>query len=163
MIDTGEGNTADVSRDHAVVESGSGVLSVIGGKLTEYRYMAERARPGGGVARAQRGGAGRGTCRWSVRPGQPGIDESCCGAAAKVVAGALRRRSLERLFAAATCERPTEAVADGIDVTRAEFEYAVTHEGALTADDILDRRTGSAWWAPAAERVAAVAAEFVAG
>ena len=24
---------------------------------------------------------------------------------------------------------------------RAEFEYAVTHEGALTADDILDRRT----------------------
>ena len=41
LIDTGEGNTADVSRDHAVVESGNGVLSVIGGKLTEYRYMAE--------------------------------------------------------------------------------------------------------------------------
>jgi glycerol-3-phosphate dehydrogenase len=32
-------------------------------------------------------------------------------------------------------------VADGIDVTRAEFEYAVTHEGAMTVDDILDRRT----------------------
>ena len=41
----------------------------------------------------------------------------------------------------ATCERPTDPVADGIDVIRAEFEYAVTHEGALTADDILDRRT----------------------
>ena len=24
---------------------------------------------------------------------------------------------------------------------RAEFEYAVTHEGALTVDDIVDRRT----------------------
>ena len=41
LIDTGEGHTADVSREHAVVESDSGVISVIGGKLTEYRYMAE--------------------------------------------------------------------------------------------------------------------------
>jgi glycerol-3-phosphate dehydrogenase len=32
-------------------------------------------------------------------------------------------------------------VAEGIDVTRAEFEYAITHEGAMTVDDILDRRT----------------------
>ena len=41
LIDTGEGRTADVSREHAVFESPSGVISVIGGKLTEYRYMAE--------------------------------------------------------------------------------------------------------------------------
>ena len=41
LIDAGEGRTADVSRDHAVVDSPSGVISVIGGKLTEYRYMAE--------------------------------------------------------------------------------------------------------------------------
>ena len=41
LIDTGEGRTADVSREHAVVESASGVISVIGGKLTEYRYMAQ--------------------------------------------------------------------------------------------------------------------------
>src|SRR6201998_4227283 len=45
LIDSGgagfEGRTADVSREHAVVESPSGVISVIGGKLTEYRYMAQ--------------------------------------------------------------------------------------------------------------------------
>ena len=41
LIDTGEGRTSDVSRDHAVFESPSGVISVVGGKLTEYRYMAE--------------------------------------------------------------------------------------------------------------------------
>src|SRR6202042_3053921 len=41
LIDTGAGRTADVSRDHAVVESPAGVISVIGGKLTEYRHMAE--------------------------------------------------------------------------------------------------------------------------
>ena len=41
----------------------------------------------------------------------------------------------------ATCERPTEPIAEGIDVVRAEVEYAVTHECALDVDDILDRRT----------------------
>src|SRR5690606_38159529 len=40
LIDAG-GATADLSREHAVTESPSGVISVIGGKLTEYRYMAE--------------------------------------------------------------------------------------------------------------------------
>src|SRR6478735_1036400 len=41
LIDTGAGRTADVSRNHAVVESPSGVISVGGGKLTEYRHMAQ--------------------------------------------------------------------------------------------------------------------------
>ncbi|MBV8964725.1 MAG: glycerol-3-phosphate dehydrogenase/oxidase, partial [Mycobacteriaceae bacterium] len=41
LVDAGEGRTADISRDHAVIESDSGVISIVGGKLTEYRYMAE--------------------------------------------------------------------------------------------------------------------------
>ncbi|WP_342801575.1 glycerol-3-phosphate dehydrogenase C-terminal domain-containing protein [Nocardia sp. No.11] len=32
-------------------------------------------------------------------------------------------------------------VAPGIDVTAAEFDFAISHEGALTVDDLLDRRT----------------------
>jgi glycerol-3-phosphate dehydrogenase len=53
-------------------------------------------------------------------------------------------------------------VADGIDVTRAEFEYAVTHEGAMTVDDILDRRTRIGLVDDDRARAAAVAKEFVA-
>ena len=34
-----------------------------------------------------------------------------------------------------------DPIAPGIDVTRAEVEFAVTHEGALDADDVLHRRT----------------------
>jgi glycerol-3-phosphate dehydrogenase len=52
-------------------------------------------------------------------------------------------------------------VADGIDVTRAEFEYAVTHEGALTVDDILDRRTRIGLVETDRARAAAVAAELL--
>jgi glycerol-3-phosphate dehydrogenase len=67
------------------------------------------------------------------------------------------------VVAVATCERPTEPVADGIDVTRAEFEYAVTHEGALDVGDILDRRTRIGLVPRDREKVVAVAEEFLAG
>jgi len=48
-------------------------------------------------------------------------------------------------------------------VIRAEFEYALTHEGALCADDILDRRTRIGLVDADRARVADVAAEFAAG
>ena len=64
LIDTGEGRTADVSRDHAVFEVASGVISVIGGKLTEYRYMAEDVVDRAiACAPARRRPAGPATCR----------------------------------------------------------------------------------------------------
>jgi glycerol-3-phosphate dehydrogenase len=66
------------------------------------------------------------------------------------------------VIASATCERPADAVADGIDVTRAEFEYAVSHEGALDADDILDRRTRIGLVKRDRDRVTAAAEEFLA-
>jgi glycerol-3-phosphate dehydrogenase len=66
------------------------------------------------------------------------------------------------VIARASCARPIERVADGIDVTRAEFEYAFTHEGALTADDVLDRRTRIRLVTADRARAAAVAEEFAA-
>jgi glycerol-3-phosphate dehydrogenase len=66
------------------------------------------------------------------------------------------------VVSAATCERPLEPVAEGIDVTRAEFEYAVTHEGALEVGDVVDRRTRIGLVPRDRERVVAVAEEFLA-
>ena len=65
------------------------------------------------------------------------------------------------VVAAASCSRPGDPVADGIDVIRAEFEYAVSHEGALTVDDIVDRRTRIGLVAADRARVTAVAGEFL--
>ena len=65
------------------------------------------------------------------------------------------------VIAAATCERPADPVADDIDVIRAEFEYAVTHEGALTVGDIVDRRTRIGLVTADRERVNGVAEEFL--
>jgi len=67
------------------------------------------------------------------------------------------------VIARAGCARPTDQVADGIDVSRAEFEYAVTHEGAFTVDDILDRRTRIGLVAADRARAVATAEEILAG
>ena len=66
------------------------------------------------------------------------------------------------VIAWAHCDRPTDPVADGIDVTRAEFEFAVTNEGALDVGDILDRRTRIGLVVADRQRAVAAAEEFLA-
>lgn len=161
LIDSGSGRSADISREHAVVESPSGVISLIGGKLTEYRYMAEDV--------LDRAVTSRGLTATACRT----RDLPLVGAPSNPVATAPSTRGLPEslvarfgaeapnVVAQAVCDRPADPVADGIDVLRAEFQYAVTHEGALTADDVVDRRTRIGLVEPDRARVMAVADEFV--
>ncbi|WP_102144631.1 glycerol-3-phosphate dehydrogenase/oxidase [Mycobacterium hubeiense] len=162
LIDTGSGRTADISREHAVVESPSGVISVIGGKLTEYRYMAEDVLDRAVALR----GLTASDCRTRNLPlvGAPANPVATLRSPAELPSSLVARYGAEapNVIARAACERPTEPVADGIDVTRAEFEYAVTHEGAMTVDDILDRRTRIGLVQADRARVVDVAAEFLA-
>jgi glycerol-3-phosphate dehydrogenase len=161
LIDKGEGRTADVSREHAVVESASGVISVIGGKLTEYRFMAEDVLDRAVMLR----GLTAGPCRTRNLPlvGAPSNPVATLRSPADLPGSLVARYGAEapNVIAAAGCERPNDPVAEGIDVTRAEFEYAVTHEGALDADDIVDRRTRIGLVQTDRDRVVAVAKEFI--
>jgi glycerol-3-phosphate dehydrogenase len=162
LIDTGAGNTADLSREHAVVESPNGVISVIGGKLTEYRYMAQDVLDRAVTLRGLRAAP----CRTRNLPlvGAPANPVATLRSPVDLPSSLVARYGAEapNVIARATCDRPIERVADGIDVTRAEFEYAVTHEGALTVDDILDRRTRIGLVAADRDRVVDVAGEFAA-
>lgn len=162
LIDTGKRRTSDLSRNHAVLESPAGILSVVGGKLTEYRYMAEDA-----VDRAVRlRGLTAGPCWTKKLPlvGAPAHRDSAgVGASTGLPESLVARFGSEarKVFDAATCQRPRDRVADHIDVTRAEFEYAVKHEGALDISDILDRRTRIGLVAADRTVATAVAEEFV--
>ncbi|ATW51991.1 glycerol-3-phosphate dehydrogenase/oxidase [Streptomyces peucetius] len=133
------GRTADISRRHAVLASPGGVVTVVGGKLTTYRRMAEDAVDAALAA----GGLTAGPSRTAVTP--------LVGAAP---AGALARlgvpRRLVRRYGAEAPAVHALAVADpalarlvvpGHPVTAAEFLWAVRHEGALDESDVLDRRT----------------------
>jgi glycerol-3-phosphate dehydrogenase len=161
LIDTGAGKTADVSRDHAVIESDSGAFSIVGGKLTEYRHMAQDVLDQAIDAR----GLAAGPCRTRNLPliGAPANPGARVGPQPELPSSLVARFGAEaaNVVASATCARPTDPVAEGIDVIRAEFEYAVTHEGALDAGDILDRRTRIGLVAADRERAASVADEFV--
>jgi glycerol-3-phosphate dehydrogenase len=162
LIDAGEGRTADLSRDHAVLESDSGLFSVVGGKLTEYRFMAQDVLDRAVAARGLRAQP----CRTRNLPlvGAPANPVGTRSVSADIPASLVARYGAESadVIASARCERPTDPVADGIDVTRAEFEFAVTHEAALDIDDILDRRTRIGLVAGDRERAAAAAEEFLA-
>ncbi|MCU1697955.1 MAG: glycerol-3-phosphate dehydrogenase [Mycobacterium sp.] len=162
LIDTGEGRTADVSREHAVVESSAGVISVIGGKLSEYRYMAQDVLD----RTVELRGLSATACRTRNLPlvGAPSNPVATLRSPVELPSSLVARYGAEapNVIASASCDRPTEPVADGIDVTRAEFEYAVTHEGAMSVDDIVDRRTRIGLVDTDRERVVTVAEDFLA-
>jgi glycerol-3-phosphate dehydrogenase len=160
LIDTGGGSTADVSRKHSVTVGPDGVVSIVGGKLTTYRQMAEDV-----VDRAvSLAGLTAQPCRTRAIPlvGAPARPDSLPtdGLPASLVSRFGGRAA--EVIGLATVAEPQAAIATGIDVTRAEVEYAVTHEGALDAADILDRRTRIGLVAADADRARAAVEEIVA-
>ncbi len=139
-----DGATADLSRRHAVLTCRTGVVTIVGGKLTTYRRMAEDAVDAA-VARA---GLDAGPCRTRTLP--------LLGAAPRAeLAGLEQPARLVRRFgtdAELVLDNAREVtgladdellapVADGVPVTLAELVFGVTHEGAADVDDLLDRRT----------------------
>lgn len=133
-----EGASADLSRRHAVITSPTGVTTVVGGKLTTYRRMAQDTvdhlvRTHAFVA---------GPCMTSRLPLLGAADRSTLGRI-QAPARLVRRYGLEamRIAAAATHPSMLEPLAETVPTTRAELVFGATHEGALDADDLLDRRT----------------------
>ena len=130
---TGPGNaTADLSRKHLLRWDGS-VLSVVGGKLTTYRAMAEETVDAV-VARLGRGSSRSRTRRLPL-----------VGAAPRAVLD--RVEAPARLVARYGTEAPevvalgSEQVVEGRAETVGELRFAVRHEGARSVADLLDRRT----------------------
>jgi glycerol-3-phosphate dehydrogenase len=139
LVDVGGGATSDVSRKHSVTVGPNGVVSIIGGKLTTYRQMAEDV-----VDRAVGlAGLSAAPCHTKTIPlvGAPARPDSAPADGLPPSLVARHGGLAGAVVASATVAHPLAAIADGIDVTRAEIEYAVTHEGANDVSDVLDRRT----------------------
>jgi glycerol-3-phosphate dehydrogenase len=143
LLDTGT-TTADLSRRHAVLVSATGVVTVVGGKLTTYRRMAQDAVDQA-VATAALDAA---PCRTRSLPllGAASRQELADVAAPERL---VRRFGTEAVGVLADAMAVTgldeaellKPVAPGLSVTLAELVFGVTHEGARTVEDLLDRRT----------------------
>jgi len=150
-----EGRTSDVSRKHAVTVSPNGVVSIVGGKLTTYRRMAEDVLDRAISLR----GLDATPCRTRTLPllGAGAVDPSLPAAIV-----ARHGTSAAEVVATATVRDPLEPVVEGLDVTRAEIEYAVTHEGAHDVEDVLHRRTRIGLVPADADRARAAVEELLA-
>ncbi|MCW2737881.1 glycerol-3-phosphate dehydrogenase/oxidase [Nocardioides sp.] len=140
----GRGTTADLSRRHAILTSATGVTTVVGGKLTTYRRMAEDTLD----TLVADGRFAAGPCRTGSLPlvgAAPAEELRRSSAPPRLV----RRFGTDADQVLATAREVTgladdellTPVSDEVPVTLAELVFAITHEGAHDVADLLDRRT----------------------
>ena len=155
---------SELSRKDEVMVAGNGLISVAGGKLTTFRRMAERVvdmvaerLQGLGLTAPTRRGTSEATLLGSADTG-PDIDAFAARLGERwprLDAAVIAR--LVPLYGS-HAERMVDAMAadpllaerydPALPVTRAEVEYAVREEMALTVTDFLERRSRLLLWDP---------------
>ena len=150
LADARSERTADLSRRHAVVRAQSDLVSVLGGKLTTYRRMAEDTvdevcRVLGSRARcvtrklALRGASGTAELRQEHAALRNGVSP-------EVLAGLVDRHGGEALAVLSLLRADpslAEPLVPGLGALRAEAVHAARHEQVVHLDDLLARRTRS--------------------
>jgi glycerol-3-phosphate dehydrogenase len=134
------GHTADLSRDHRILERADGLITIVGGKLTTYRRMAEDVVD---VVVGRLAGGSSPRSRTAVQPLVGAATRSRLRAL-PAPAGLVARYGTEAVELAALLRaRPDLAapVAPGSGHVVAELLWGLAHEGATGVDDLLDRRT----------------------
>lgn len=147
MRDAARARTADLSRRHAVLVSGTGVVTVTGGKLTTYRRMAADTVDEV-VRRLGRGMRKCPTAALALRGGRHWLEGAQPTARLPVSPGSLsrlaRRYGAESRAILAMIETDVDlarSLVPSLPYLRAEGLYAARYEMAHTLDDVLARRT----------------------
>lgn len=130
----GSDKTKDLSRRHRVSTSPSGVISIIGGKLTTYRKMAEDT-----VDEAVKTLGRSARCKTKrLRLRGSGDSNTAPSKHLRTRYGSDWPEVQQIIDADSTLSRP---LVTGLPYLRAEAVHAVRYEFARTLDDILSRRT----------------------
>lgn len=135
------GKTVEVKRNHEIRTDHDGLVTVVGGKLTTSRHMAEQT-----VDAAQKVLGQRRRCRTTGAPllGGAGYDAEAVVASGGLAAHLGERYGTESRFVTdiladdPSLDRP---IVEGLPYLEAEVIYAARHEMARSVDDILSRRT----------------------
>ncbi|MGH2453614.1 MAG: glycerol-3-phosphate dehydrogenase/oxidase [bacterium] len=150
LVAAAEDSTAAMARDHRVAVSPGGLISIVGGKLTTYRKMAEDTLN----AVVTRDGTRRPCPTAAIRlVGGSGLAEARAALARAALASDQREHLLDTYGSAALdvlaliTDDPSlgRRLADGLAVTAAEVVYACRAEQAVSLPDCLYLRTKLAW------------------
>ncbi|PPT30795.1 glycerol-3-phosphate dehydrogenase, partial [Xanthomonas arboricola] len=151
LLDDAEDNAAEVTRDYQleVLTDGAPLLNVFGGKLTTYRKLAEEAVDRLTQALGARKPAW--TARGDALPGGEQRDIASLLERVRTARPWLPAPTAQRLVRNyGTCAEQLLGDAQdlaalgthfGADLYQAEVDYLCAHEWAVTADDILWRRS----------------------
>ncbi len=153
---------SELSRKDEIMVGSGGLISIAGGKLTTFRRMSERVvdlacerlRPR--VDPSRRGKSAEAL----LGSGATGDDLDAFAAGLRARYAGVDERVIQRLVvlygshaedlvdAIASDAVQGERFAAGLPVTRAEVEYAIRNEMALTLEDFMERRSRLLLWQP---------------
>jgi glycerol-3-phosphate dehydrogenase len=149
LVASGDRNPDAVSREHAIVWTVPGLLSVTGGKLTTYRAMAAEVIDT--IARRLRAGHRRAATGKTALPGGDiaSLEDELALARATVGAPDIAEHLVhaygtrwKALWQMASVDRAlAERIVPELPYIAAELVWGVTHEMACTLGDLLIRRT----------------------
>ncbi|KGB90703.1 FAD binding domain protein [Burkholderia multivorans] len=135
------GKTIEMKRNHEIRVASDGLVTIVGGKLTTSRHMAEQTIDTVGrlLGRATR-------CRTksAYLLGAAGYDAQAIVASGGLAAHLGERYGTEARFVSDIADATPSLLApivDGLPYSEAEVVYAVRHEFARSVDDVLSRRT----------------------
>jgi glycerol-3-phosphate dehydrogenase len=154
----GRGGTAALARDHLIVHSPGGMITITGGKWTTYRRMAEEAVD---YAVQQAGLAAAGPCRTADLPlagagghATAGADGGSWSAGLEPEVARHLRRAYGGRAEQVLAQGSTGRLAPGHPMIEAEVTWAARQELAQTALDVLARRTRLAFLDQSAAKAA---------
>ncbi len=142
-------STAKLSRTHAVLQSQSGLVTIVGGKLTTYRRMAQDTvdvlsrRDGSTPIHPTQNLPLQGSAGWLARQRDVEVKGLALGLSPQTIKH-LRHYGSEALGLLKLIEDDAELgrrIIDDLPYIRAEVIYACRHEMAMTPYDVLARRT----------------------
>lgn len=134
------GKTLEMKRNHEIHVAPDGLVTIVGGKLTTSRHMAEQT-----IDAAQKviGKRARCSTKSAYLLGAAGYDAQAIVASGGLSAHFGERYGTEARFVTDLAQadpRLLRPVVEGLPYTEAEVLYAARHELACTVDDVLSRR-----------------------
>ncbi|CDN62785.1 glycerol-3-phosphate dehydrogenase/oxidase [Burkholderia cenocepacia] len=135
------GKTIEMKRNHEIHVAPDGLVTIVGGKLTTSRHMAEQTIDTVGKLLGRRT---RCRTKSAYLLGAAGYDPQAIVASGGLAAHLGERYGTEARFVGDLADATPSLLApivEGLPYSEAEVLYAVRHEFARSVDDVLSRRT----------------------
>ncbi|WP_407128795.1 glycerol-3-phosphate dehydrogenase/oxidase [Citrobacter cronae] len=140
LVDTAGGKTVEMKRNHEIRVAADGLITIVGGKLTTSRHMAEETIDAASKILGRKKAC---STKTAYLLGAAGYDPQAILASGGLSAHLGERYGTEAHFVSDIIQADpsrVKPIVEGLPYTEAEVVYAVRHELASTVDDVLSRR-----------------------